>query len=198
MVVGQQLSAPGFGGTALSDMAHPRPQRFRTGPRITGRMAGVSTLLIGAFMLGFALVSQFVFKLQPCELCIIQRWPWVAAMVLALAVTATHTHKFTQSILLLATGLTLIVGAGIAGFHVGVEEGLWQGLASCSQALPSTGSIEELRAHLLGAPTVSCGDVAWRLFGISMAGYNALISLALGLALIAKAWFVPTEPVDAH
>lgn len=196
MVVGQQLSAPGVGATAINDVA--RPQRFRTGPRVTARMAGVSTLLLGTWMLGFALVSQYVFKLQPCELCIIQRWPWVAAMALGFAVAVTNTHKFAQSILLLATGLTLIVGAGIAGFHVGVEEGLWQGLASCSQTLPTSGSIEALRAHLMAAPTVSCGDVAWRLFGISMAGYNAIISAVLGVALIAKAWFVPSEPVDAH
>ncbi|MEO0393799.1 MAG: disulfide bond formation protein B [Pseudomonadota bacterium] len=179
-------------------MVPPRPKRFKTGPRITGRMAGVSTLLIGASMLGFALISQFAYGLQPCPLCIIQRWPWVAAMVLGLGAVLTHTHKFTQSIIMLAAGMSLIVGAGIASFHVGVEQGWWQGLASCSQALPAGASVDELRAHLLGAATVSCGDVAWRLFGLSMAGYNALISFGLGIALFVKAWHVQGEPVDAH
>ncbi|MBV6633512.1 MAG: disulfide bond formation protein B [Alphaproteobacteria bacterium] len=174
------------------------PEAFRAGPRITGRMAGVGALIIALFMLGFALISQYAFGLQPCELCVVQRWPWVAVLVLAIGAIATAHHKFAQAMLLLTIGLALFANTAIAGFHVGVEQGWWAGLASCSPALPTGGSIEELRAHLLAAPTVSCGDVTWSLLGISMAGYNMLISFGLGALMAIKAWQVQGEPVDQH
>jgi len=197
MGLGQQLSATGIGGTDLNNLHGTRPEQFRIGPRITGRMAGVGTILIGIAVLAFALISQFFYGLAPCELCIIQRWPWVIAIALSFIIVAMTRNKFAQALLIFATGLTLISNAGIAGFHVGVEQGWWQGLASCSASLPTGSSIEDLRAHLLAAPTISCGDVAWSLFGISMAGYNALISFGLGFALMLQAWFAQSEPVDA-
>lgn len=198
MGLGQQLSASGIGGTDLKGLSGRNPVEFKTGPRITGRMTCVGAILLSAVALGSALIGQFVYGLQPCELCIAQRWPWIVAIGLSLIVVTLVRNKFIQSILILATGITLLTNSGIAFFHVGVEQAWWAGLASCSPALPTGASIEELRAHLLAAPTVSCGDVAWSLFGISMAGYNALLSLAGGLALIVQAWFVQREPADAE
>ena len=87
--------------------------------------------------------------------------------------------------LLAAAGLAFLVGAGIAGYQVGVELSWFE--SSC--ATPITGTtVEKLRASLLAAPVVRCDEVAWSLWGISMAGWNALLSLALGLAALYAAF----------
>jgi disulfide bond formation protein DsbB len=77
-----------------------------------------------------------------------------------------------------AAALALAIGAGIAIFHVGVEQHWWVGTAECG-VTETANSIEALKAKILGTAPVRCDEVAWSLFGISMAGYNALVSLAL-------------------
>jgi disulfide bond formation protein DsbB len=197
MGISQQMQMGSVGRTDLDTL--PAPERFRMGPRMTGRMTGVAIIAVASAMLGFALVSQFVYGLQPCELCLLQRWPWVGAALFGLAAAIFVRNKFAQAVLLLVAGLILVANSGVAGFHVGVEQGWWKGPVSCSGGgLPSGASVEELRAYLLAAPTVSCSDIVWSLFGLSMAGYNMLISLGAGLLVIAKAWHVQTEPVDAE
>lgn len=84
-------------------------------------------------------------------------------------------------------GLVFLAGAGIAAFHVGVEQHWWQGLASCGGNLPQARTVEELRAALLAQPVVRCDEVAWSLFGISMAGWNFLFSLGLAALSFAAA-----------
>jgi disulfide bond formation protein DsbB len=76
-----------------------------------------------------------------------------------------------------------MVGAGIAVFHVGVEQHWWAGTAACGSTLSAT-SVEALRAQILAAPVVRCDQPAWSLLGISMAGYNALISAALAVVAL--------------
>lgn len=128
-------------------------------------------LLLGA--LGF----QYLGGYPPCVLCYWQRYAHVGAAVLALgAVLLPRAVGWFLG----AAALALLIGAGIAGFHVGVEQHWWQGTAECGSSLTGTSSIEELRARLLAQPVVRCDEVAWSLFGISMAGYNLLISLGLG------------------
>jgi len=84
------------------------------------------------------------------------------------------------------SGLVFLAGAGVAAFHVGVEQHWWEGLSTCGGVHndPSM-SIEELKAKLFATPLVRCDDVAWSLFGISMAGYNLIASVILA---VASAW----------
>ena len=197
----QEYPTPDYPAAPLSAAAGAMrfdPVRFRTGPRITGRMTGAGIALIGTGMLGFALGSQFLYGLSPCELCIYQRWPWLAAIVLGLAAAGAARHKTLQTVLLVLMSLSLLGNAGLASFHVGVEQHWWEGLASCMGNLPQTDSIEALRAKLLATPTASCSEVSWSLFGISMAGYNLLICLALGLFGLTKARHVRDEAIDAE
>ena len=70
----------------------------------------------------------------------------------------------------------LAANAALAGYHVGVEQKWWEGPASCSAAVAAGTSFEDLKAQLLAAPIVRCDEVPWSLFGISMAGYNVLLS----------------------
>ena len=142
-------------------------------------IAGMPTLIAaaGAIGLGAALVGQFVFDLSPCVLCIHQRWPYVAAIVFGLAAHPIRAPARAVPVALAAIGFW--IGAGIAAFHVGVERGWWRGTSGCGGSLDFS-SPEALKARLLAAPAVRCEDVAWELFGISMAGYNVLASLILG------------------
>ena len=141
-------------------------------------------LLASSATLGMAYVFQYGFGLAPCALCYTQRYPYM--VVIALAALATLLAGRTNRWLLPACGLALLAGAGIAGFHVGVEQKWWPGPAACS-ALDLTGDIDAALDQIMAAPVVRCDDVAWSLFGISMAGYNGLISLALA-AFAAVSW----------
>lgn len=149
------------------------------------RLATLLTALVSAAVLGAALLSQFVGGLQPCVLCLYQRWPYVATIALGLAGFAlARRHPDAARIMLALAGLVFLVGAGIAGFHVGVEQGWWQGTAGCGAPAGGAMTLEQLRAQVLAAPVVRCDEVPWSLLGISMAGYNFLVSLALAGAAL--------------
>ena len=132
--------------------------------------------------LGAALAFQYVGGLHPCILCLYQRWPYVAVAVLAALVLVLPRPLWLPPMLVGLCGLALLTGGGVAVFHVGVEQHWWAGTAACEGQVSITqGSIEDLRAQLLGAPVARCDQIPWSLFGISMAGYNVLISFGLGV-----------------
>ena len=141
-------------------------------------------LLASAAVLGTALASQYIGGLQPCVLCIYQRLPYAA--VIGIATAALFLPTGPRAVALVLAGLAMLTGAGIAVFHVGVEQHWWQGTAGCG-AIGTADSLEALRAQVLAAPTVRCDEVPWSLFGISMAGYNVPVSLALGIASLVAA-----------
>ncbi len=140
-----------------------------------------ATLVVGAF------AFQYIGGLAPCVLCWWQRYAHFATIALAvLALLAARGSSRAGWALVVLAAAALLIGAGIAAFHVGVEQHWWQGTAECGSSTAGASSIDELRARLLNQPIVRCDEVAWSLFGISMAGYNFLISLALAaFALIA-------------
>jgi disulfide bond formation protein DsbB len=153
---------------------------------------GAILAALGIAMLGGALAFQYLGGLAPCPLCIWQRWPWAAAVPLGAGAWAAWRagRRAPARGLLALGGLAVLAGAGIAAFHVGVEQGWWQGTAACAGQIYEAGlSAEELRRRLLTAEVVRCDEVPWSLFGVSMAGYNMLASLgAAGLALFAALW----------
>ena len=129
-------------------------------------------------LLGGALAFQHVGNLEPCVLCVYQRWPHAAVIVLSmLAAVAMHRPAWTVA-LQSAAAIALLAGVAVAGFHVGVEQSWWQGTAGCS-VVGDADTIADLRRQLEAQPVASCDSVTWSLFGISMAGYNLLFSLAL-------------------
>lgn len=143
------------------------------------RTAALLLALASAGVLGSALFFQFVLGYQPCVLCIWQRWPYVAVVVLGVLTLLFRSWKGLGDALLVVSGLALLAGAGIAAYHVGVEQHWWAGTASCGSAASKALSLEELRAQVMAAPVTRCDEVAWSLFGISMAGYNVVISLGM-------------------
>lgn len=134
--------------------------------------AGSGALLLGAF--GFELLGG----LAPCKLCIWQRWPHGLAALLGLLVLLWPGR------LLHVLGAALMLGsAGLGAYHTGVERGWWAGPSSCSGAGPGLSGLSgaDLLSLEPGPPLVLCTDVAWQMFGLSMASYNALASLALAV-----------------
>lgn len=154
-----------------------------------GRAAPLLVALASAAILGSALASQYFGGLQPCELCIWQRWPYVATILLGLVAAALSGAA--RRVLLVLAGLVFLAGAAVAAFHVGVEQHWWQGLASCGGNLPRAQTVEELRAALLAQPVVRCDEIAWTFLGISMAGWNFLLSLGLAALSFAAALSKP-------
>lgn len=127
-----------------------------------------------AATLGAGFFFQHVIGLVPCELCIWQRWPHVAAVVLGgLALW------LDRRLALALAAVALVIGAGIAVFHVGVEQHWWQGPDACAGPDFTAMTPQEFIAALQAAPIVRCDEIPWSLFGISMAGYNALLSIGL-------------------
>jgi disulfide bond formation protein DsbB len=144
------------------------------------RTAAALILLVSAATVGGAFAFQYLGGYAPCILCWWQRYAHFA--VIGFAVLALlPVPAPLRAVLLLGAVASALAGAGIAVFHVGVEQHWWQGTAECGSTLGPASSIEEMRKMLLAQPVVRCDEVAWSLFGISMAGYNALISLALAV-----------------
>jgi disulfide bond formation protein DsbB len=150
-------------------------------PRSLTPARAATLVLLGALLpLLVALASQYWGGLAPCELCLDQRWALVAAGILAIPGIFLETKPKAARIFLTLAGAAALAGAGIAIFHVGVEQHWWQGTSSCTTQIKSGMSAAEFEAAILAAPVVRCDDIAWSLFGISMAGYNVLYSGALG------------------
>jgi disulfide bond formation protein DsbB len=135
-------------------------------------------------ILGAALASQYLGGLAPCELCLWQRWAYVATIGLGLAALLAGGRLRAGLIGLAA--LAFLAGAGIAGFHVGVEQHWWAGLPGCSAGTGAQ-TLEALRAQVLAAPVVRCDEVAFSFLGLSMAGWNVVASLVLAVFSAAAA-----------
>ena len=149
---------------------------------VPGLALGMS---LGALAVAYG--SQYWGGLAPCVLCLYQRAAYgaviffaAAALVLVLGGKQRAAQRLTG-----LCALGFLIGAGIAFYHVGVEQQWWPGTEACvGTAAGSAQTIEELRTQLLTAPVVRCDDVGWSLFGISMAGYNGIFSLALAAATL--------------
>ena len=140
---------------------------------------------VGLGALALALMAQYWGGLQPCVLCIYQRYAHGAAGGAGLLALALAARPAARQLSTGLGGLALLAGAGIAAFHVGVEQHWWRGTDGChSPGFDSDLTIDELREAVLGTSFVPCDEIPWELFGISMAGYNFLFSLALGVAVL--------------
>ncbi|WP_427965961.1 disulfide bond formation protein B [Altererythrobacter sp.] len=142
------------------------------------RKAQALAIALPAALLGGAYISQYVFGLFPCELCWWQRYPHFLALALALLSFVAPPRQLWIGFAALA-----IIGSGvIGGYHAGVEYGWWEGLTACTATVDM--GANPLDA-IMNAPMVRCDQAQWTLFGISLAGWNFLISCAGGIAILA-------------
>lgn len=145
-------------------------------PAASHRRARWIALLTPLALLGGAYVSQYVFGLVPCEMCWWQRYAHFAA--LGFATLALVRQPGTIFVALAAQAIA--ISGVIGGFHAGVEYGWWEGLTSCATTAAADGA-DPLDA-IMNAPLVRCDVAPWSLLGISLAGWNFLLSVAAALA----------------
>lgn len=168
------------------------PPRARASARAFALSAFVA--LASVAVLGTALASQYIGGLRPCELCYWQRYPYWATIALGVAgVALARMNARLAAGLAALAGLVFLAGAGIAFFHVGVEQHWWAGTSACGATGGPITSLEDLRRQLEAAPIVRCDEPAWTMLGISMAGYNMLGSLALAAIALTGARRVLAE-----
>ena len=138
---------------------------------MTKKLALLAALGSLAMMLG-AWGFQYIGDMAPCELCLWQRWPHKIAIALGLVMFFLPNRWIA-----LLGGLVVLVGAGIAFYHAGVELKFWDGPDTCTglPSLTGTLTVDDLFAR----PVVRCDDIPWSLFGISMAGWNGIVSIGL-------------------
>ena len=134
-----------------------------------------------------AWIAQYGFGLAPCELCYWQRYGYWAAIALGIVAILQPARTARRSFALWLLTLAFLATAGIALFHVGVEQKWWQGLATCTGQITSGMTPEELQQAIQNAPIVRCDEPAWTMFGISMAGYNLLYALMLTIFTLSGA-----------
>ncbi len=137
-------------------------------------------LLVPALLLAGAWGFQLIGGYPPCEMCHWQRWAHYTALPLAVLAILLRGSPGASRALTLLAGLAILVSGAIGVFHAGVEYHWWSGFTRCTSV--SLGSGDPLKA-LLAAPLIRCDTAAWTMGGISMAGFNALFSLAGGIAI---------------
>jgi disulfide bond formation protein DsbB len=142
------------------------------------RWARWLALLAPAALLGGAYVSQYGFGLWPCEMCWWQRYPLFAAIPLALAALLRPPGKA----MVLLAALAILTSGLIGFYHAGVEYGQFPGLTACTSEVALGG--DPLEA-IMNAPMVRCDQVQWELFGVSLAGFNFLISTGAAVMIFA-------------
>lgn len=144
-------------------------------------LARLIALIAPAALLGGALLSEYVGGLAPCEMCYWQRWPHAVAIgfaLLAILFRGTGARFF-----LLLAALAIATSGAIGIFHAGVEYGWWEGLTACSTT-GMAGSTQDVLDNIMATPLVRCDVPQWTLLGISLAGFNAILSLGAAAAIL--------------
>ena len=144
--------------------------------------AAVTVVVVGAAAILGAWFFQYALGLKPCPLCLEQRYPYYFAIPLAVMVLLGEQVGSSRRVLIGALGvigLGMLWNAGLGTYHAGVEWKWWAGPTDCSGALDNFGSVADLLKQLETMSPVRCDEAAWRFLGISLAGYNAIIALAL-------------------
>ena len=161
---------------ATANPSHSRPSAH---PALVAALAVAS---IAAATLAGAWFFQLVLGIVPCPLCLEQRYAYYLAVPLGLLVALVASRDAPRPVL--QAGLALLVLAALAnawlgGYHAGVEWKFWQGPTDCSGPVVDFGKAGSLLDRLDSVKVVRCDEVQWRFLGLSLAGYNVLISLLM-------------------
>ena len=143
-----------------------------------GRSARLLALTVPAALLGGAYIGQYVFHLVPCEMCWWQRYAHFAALGLALLGLARPSLRLLTRL----AAIAILIGGLLGAYHAGVEYGWWEGLTACTS---ETALGDNPLDAIMNAPLIRCDQVQWSLLGISLAGFNFLISVPAGLMVFA-------------
>ena len=156
-----------------------------TGPRFAMplQLAKLIAALVPAALLAGAYGSQYIGGLAPCEMCYWQRYAHMAGLFFAIAAMAmSRMPDRGQAFVWLAAAAIFVSGA-IGVYHAGVEAGIFEGFTQCT-AVGAAGTAEDMLSQILSAPVIRCDQVQWQFLSISMAGWNAIISITSALAIL--------------
>ena len=163
----------------LDAIASTSPARDVANPALT---AALAITAIAAATLAGAWFFQLVLDIRPCPLCLEQRYAYYLAIPLG-ALTALaaggHAPRVVLQAGLAMLALAALGNAGLGTYHAGVEWGFWQGPTDCTGPVGNLGSAGDLLKRLDTVKVIRCDEVQWRFLGLSLAGYNALISLLM-------------------
>jgi disulfide bond formation protein DsbB len=145
-------------------------------------MAALAITAIAAATLAGAWFLQLVLDLRPCPLCLEQRYAYYLMIPLGALVALAAARDAPRAVLLL--GLAILAAAALGNawlgaYHAGVEWGFWKGPTDCSGPVGNLGSAGDLLARLDTVKVIRCDEVQWKFLGLSLAGYNVLISLSM-------------------
>jgi disulfide bond formation protein DsbB len=176
----------------LDAAANPSHGRAAADP---APMAALAIAVIAAATLAGAWFFQLVLDIRPCPLCLEQRYAYYLAVPLGGLIAFAASRGAPRPLLLAGLAvlaLAALANAWLGGYHAGVEWGFWQGPTDCTGPVGNLGSAGNLLERLDAVKVIRCDEVQWRFLGLSLAGYNMLISLlmaavaAWGLARTAK------------
>jgi disulfide bond formation protein DsbB len=156
--------------------------------------ASLAIMAIAAATLAGAWFFQLVLEILPCPLCLEQRYAYYFAVPFAALVAIAAARGAPRPLLLAGLAilaLAVLANAWLGSYHAGVEWGLWKGPTDCTGQIGNFGSAGNLLERLDTVKVVRCDEVQWRFLGLSLAGYNVLISLLM--AAIA-AWGIVRTP----
>jgi disulfide bond formation protein DsbB len=152
---------------------------------------GAITMLGAAGVVGTALGFEYIGGIDPCPLCLQQRWAYYAAIptaFLALVLLAADQRR-VASLILFAISLAFLANAGLGAYHAGAEWKFWPGPSTCEGgAKPLTATAGGLLKNLEGIRITRCDEAAWRFAGLSFAGWNVITSLFLMITALRAAF----------
>ncbi|HEV2078491.1 MAG TPA: disulfide bond formation protein B [Allosphingosinicella sp.] len=145
------------------------------------QQARALALLVPSALLAGAYGSQYLGGLHPCEMCYWQRWPHFAAIAFALVSFAVAGAADKGRSFVWLAALAMLVSGGIGAYHAGVEAKIFEGVTQCANLSGGSGDI---LADIMARPLVRCDEVQFSFLGVSMAGWNAIISIGFGLLIL--------------
>jgi disulfide bond formation protein DsbB len=135
-------------------------------------------LLASAAVVGTALGSQYLGGLEPCELCLIERWPYYAAIVVALIALGVQPRWYRQPAMWLIV-LLFLASTGLGAYHVAVEQHWIAGPTACTGGIGGASSPDQLLKMLQSRQPVQCDVPQWSFHGLTLAGLDVIASLIL-------------------
>src|SRR3954454_9432164 len=145
-------------------------------------------LAASAVVLGAALSSQYWGGLVPCELCVLQRWPWAVAITISIVALFVANDPSLRWIALVL-GLVFLVGIGFAFYHLGVEQHWFAGPSACTPSTAAPATLEEMRQRIFATQVVRCEEPQWLFYGVSLAGWNLLASFVMAVICAGAFWY---------
>ncbi len=145
-------------------------------------LAAVAIAVVAVLTLAGAWFFQLALGIQPCPLCLEQRYAYYLAVPLAIVVALAAARRAPPALLMFGFAVLALAALGnavLGGYHAGVEWKWWQGPTDCSGPLLDLRGAGNLLSRLDSVKVVRCDEVQWKFLGLSLAGYNVLISLLM-------------------